>query len=213
MEPLIVDARECPYCHQFWPDTAKYFEPRYKKCRACRCEDNRQWRRANPEKKREQDRQYRQANSERIREYQHRWYQANREKSDAKSRLWQQTHPERRREHRLKWIRANAEKDRERRKKYRADNRERYREHCRRARIKIRATETDVTPEKILALKAHSKICYWCKKKMKPDEMSVDHITPISKGGPHLMWNIVICHQKCNSRKCDKHPQTLGVLF
>jgi hypothetical protein len=46
-----------------------------------------------------------------------------------------------------------------------------------------------------------------------PDQQSasIDHITPLSKGGPHTLENCQLAHCFCNSRKHDK--MTEGVLF
>jgi len=46
-------------------------------------------------------------------------------------------------------------------------------------------------------------ICYFCKKHIEDDEMTVDHLTPLSKGGKHEEKNMVVCCEKCNSEKGD----------
>jgi len=33
-----------------------------------------------------------------------------------------------------------------------------------------------------------------------------DHIIPRSKGGPDELWNYVLCHQRCNTKKKDDWP-------
>jgi 5-methylcytosine-specific restriction endonuclease McrA len=59
-------------------------------------------------------------------------------------------------------------------------------------------------------------VCVYCKKEMKwdvtapvkwkghPDEATVDHVTPRSKGGSNFLKNIVVCCFDCNARKADK---------
>lgn len=43
-----------------------------------------------------------------------------------------------------------------------------------------------------------------CKKCMKTDNLSIDHITPISKGGSDELDNLQLLCRSCNSRKYDK---------
>ncbi len=85
-------------------------------------------------------------------------------------------------------------------------------EFARRRRVHIRAHETDVTETKIIDLKKRSKgKCYWCGRKAK--KIHIDHITPVSKGGEHMMYNLVVSCSECNDKKGAANPQEWGVLF
>jgi 5-methylcytosine-specific restriction endonuclease McrA len=44
-------------------------------------------------------------------------------------------------------------------------------------------------------------ICGICGKKVKPEELSFDHIVPLSAGGGHTENNIQVAHKLCNLRK------------
>lgn len=44
-------------------------------------------------------------------------------------------------------------------------------------------------------------VCGICGLAVSFDEFAVDHIDPVSKGGPHLLWNLQPAHKACNSRK------------
>lgn len=44
-------------------------------------------------------------------------------------------------------------------------------------------------------------ICHYCKKKFKPEELTMDHIVPISRGGKSTKGNIVPCCKDCNNKK------------
>lgn len=60
----------------------------------------------------------------------------------------------------------------------------------------------DFTPaqwEKMKELYGHR--CVYCHRKMK--RLTMDHVIPISKGGPHTWENIVPACRVCNSRKHD----------
>ena len=44
-------------------------------------------------------------------------------------------------------------------------------------------------------------ICHYCKKKFLPEELTMDHVVPLSRGGKSIKGNIVPCCKKCNSDK------------
>ena len=44
-------------------------------------------------------------------------------------------------------------------------------------------------------------ICYYCKKKFKPEELTMDHIVPVVRGGKATRGNVVPCCKECNSDK------------
>lgn len=46
--------------------------------------------------------------------------------------------------------------------------------------------------------------CVYCGKK--PKQLTQDHLTPLSKGGRHVLTNIVPACRSCNSRKGDRAP-------
>jgi 5-methylcytosine-specific restriction endonuclease McrA len=43
--------------------------------------------------------------------------------------------------------------------------------------------------------------CYYCKKKVAPRELTIDHIVPIIRGGKTTKGNIVPVCKECNSKK------------
>ena len=44
-------------------------------------------------------------------------------------------------------------------------------------------------------------ICYYCKKKFKPEELTMDHIVPVVRGGKSTRGNVVVCCKECNNKK------------
>ncbi len=46
-----------------------------------------------------------------------------------------------------------------------------------------------------------SGICYYCKRKFPPQELTMDHIVPICRGGKSTKSNIVPCCKECNNKK------------
>lgn len=45
--------------------------------------------------------------------------------------------------------------------------------------------------------------CYYCNKRLTKDEVTMDHILPLSKGGKSTKGNIVISCKECNNLKKD----------
>lgn len=76
---------------------------------------------------------------------------------------------------------------------------ERAKEHRRRAHL-AQAPVNDLTAEQWHEIKAaYGHRCVYCGKK--PLRLTMDHITPLSKGGAHTKHNVVPACRSCNSRK------------
>jgi len=44
-------------------------------------------------------------------------------------------------------------------------------------------------------------ICYYCKREFPPDQLTMDHIVPLVRGGRSKKGNIVPCCKECNNKK------------
>lgn len=44
-------------------------------------------------------------------------------------------------------------------------------------------------------------ICYFCKRKVLPKELTIDHIVPVIRGGKSTKGNIVPACKDCNNKK------------
>lgn len=44
-------------------------------------------------------------------------------------------------------------------------------------------------------------VCYYCGKKVPPEELTMDHIVPLSRGGKSTKGNIVPACKECNNKK------------
>ncbi len=44
-------------------------------------------------------------------------------------------------------------------------------------------------------------ICYYCKEKFPPEELTLDHIVPVVRGGRSTRGNMVVCCRNCNAAK------------
>lgn len=49
-----------------------------------------------------------------------------------------------------------------------------------------------------------SGICGICREPANPDEWHLDHIIPLSRGGPHVFENVQVSHPRCNLSKSNK---------
>lgn len=45
--------------------------------------------------------------------------------------------------------------------------------------------------------------CHLCGRKCKPHEIELDHLIPVSKGGPHIAANLAVAHASCNRARRD----------
>ncbi len=43
--------------------------------------------------------------------------------------------------------------------------------------------------------------CYYCGKKVKPSELTMDHVIPLSRGGRSVRENLVPACKECNTKK------------
>lgn len=44
-------------------------------------------------------------------------------------------------------------------------------------------------------------VCFYCRKKIKPGELTMDHIVPVTRGGKSTKGNVVPVCKECNNRK------------
>lgn len=44
-------------------------------------------------------------------------------------------------------------------------------------------------------------LCHYCGKAFPPDQLTMDHIVPLARGGKSSQGNVVTCCRDCNSRK------------
>ncbi|MBI5417354.1 HNH endonuclease [Candidatus Poribacteria bacterium] len=67
------------------------------------------------------------------------------------------------------------------------------------AREKIKAKELKKTQwwQNLIA----EGICYYCQKKIPSNELTMDHIVPLSRGGKSTKGNVVACCKVCNNEK------------
>lgn len=72
-------------------------------------------------------------------------------------------------------------------------------------------TEEEINREKAKARKLRASqwwkrkcadgVCYYCKQKVAPKELTLDHIVPIIRGGKSTKGNVVPVCKECNNKK------------
>ena len=49
--------------------------------------------------------------------------------------------------------------------------------------------------------KINNGICYYCKKEINPQDLTMDHVVPLAKGGLTIKTNLVTACKNCNNEK------------
>jgi 5-methylcytosine-specific restriction endonuclease McrA len=144
--------------------------------------------RANYQKHREKRRiaakKYYSENKHLWSEYHQANYSKMAERKRAVSKKWREDNPERYRQQMRDWLEKNLDK---------------HNEHARQRRARLRqATIAQVTTRDIRKL-MHSR-CIYCGS---AENITVDHVIPLARGGSHSIGNLTSACKTCNSKKRD----------
>lgn len=123
-----------------------------------------------------------------------------RQHRNAKKRAWSAANPDAVRKMAAAFHERNPGKRTEYRRAWREANADRHRENMalRRARRSgVHVQEIDRA--EIIARDAST--CHICREICSPDEIHLDHIVPLSRGGEHAEANLAVSHAICNQRK------------
>lgn len=178
-----------------------------------RTEYNSQHYRENREQVRERHKKYNAENREAIREYQRQYREANREKVREYHRQWRAKNPDSAAENLKRHRDANRDAIKERARQRALADPERHRENVRRGAQVRRARKkaTQVVP--FTNEQWEQKKAYWgnrCYLRIPGictgSAEHVEHVKPLSKGGPHMLANLRPACEPCNYHKRDKWP-------
>jgi 5-methylcytosine-specific restriction endonuclease McrA len=211
----MEELRACSKCNCQKP--VNEFPSKGNWCKQCHSEYARKWSAEHPEQRRISRAKYRNEHRETLQE-KGREYSAKRrkehpglivkrrkehsEKCHVSSSKWNKNHREQCRIAVIKWRKNHPDYLQTPQGKIVKANAR----HNRRARTKGQK----VTLEEWTAIKEHQKQrCYWCKGKFKDEELTMDHVIPLSKEGLHDASNIVAACMPCNTKK---HTQTWSLL-
>jgi 5-methylcytosine-specific restriction endonuclease McrA len=119
-------------------------------------------------------------------------YYAGARETQAKYRA---RNPERMRVYRQRWKRRNPDRVRLHRAEYEAKKRAAAEEHVDYALVHSTADwDCGICGQPIARVLRHPH----------PESVTVDHIIPLARGGPHSYGNLQLAHLRCNSRKRDR---------
>lgn len=164
-------------------------------CKDCNRAKNKAWYAANGERSREAARRWQRDNAVRRAEYDRAKYLSNREAIDARTRDWVARHPERR---------SGIQSKSQRRPETLAARRI-AQANRRAARLAFPPISESKLAERVAYFGGR---CWICREA--PFE-HLDHVKPLSAGGPHMLSNIRPACAACNIRKGSRWPYDSGV--
>lgn len=114
-----MNTKQCRKCGNVFPATLEYFykskSGRYGldgRCKSCICQQQREWVKNNPERKKQQDKDYAAKNPERVAETKRRWARNNPEKKLQASRDYRKRNPGQNTPNATKWRLLNPDNTR-----------------------------------------------------------------------------------------------------
>lgn len=162
-----------------------YRDGRRAQCKSCTRIADREYRKKNADKERARVAKWKKENAEYVKERDRKYRKENLKKRREYNQQWHKEHPG----HRLKWERKRRE-----------ENPEGYRNNVRRRRARLASVETFIILPKELKRLYNSP----CAKCQSTDDITMDHIVPIARGGRHSVGNLQPLCGSCNSSKRDK---------
>jgi len=173
-------------------------------CRAAVLAYNRQWRERNADRKKANDLAWYERNRDRLSEEAKRKYAENSDEIKATALAWYHANKERAAETHRAWRLANLEHKRERSRAnaiaWSRANPQRKKANGYKGRAARRNAEVRVVTERDwrrLCGRYHGR-CAYCGA---AEELTQDHVIPISRGGRHAIGNLLPACRSCNSSK------------
>jgi 5-methylcytosine-specific restriction endonuclease McrA len=176
------------------------------RCKACSCEYDRAWRKANPDKKRDTAARWRSQNPEKARETVRKWRKAHPEQHRENSNQWNRDNPELHRKYNRDYNRANPDKIASIGRKWSQANPEKVKEKRHRRRAKKNGCVVAKADIQQIIEKSGG-LCGICRTFVPEEFRHIDHIIPLDKGGPHSQDNLQLLCYRCNQSKGAKMPQ------
>jgi len=161
-------------------------------------ERTREWRKLNPEKIRDGKRNWNAINSEKINKNAREHYASD---ADFRKRMCEYSH---------EYYSAHREEVLRRVHKWVQNNREKVRKYNRISWHRHRAFKKNTTIGSLPAryddalYEDQHGLCYYCGASLEETGQHIEHMTPLSRGGAHALYNLVLSCPTCNLRKHTK---------
>jgi 5-methylcytosine-specific restriction endonuclease McrA len=148
-------------------------------------------------------------------DYQVRYYQAHREEAQEKAREQaKRRDPDKERErkkaaHRALPIeerRAIYQRGLEARRRWIAANKDRLAALKQKRYAQVRGAATVVMVNRATIIERDGRACWYCGRELKRGQITLDHVVPVSHGGPHTPDNLRVACRSCNCQKHDRTP-------
>jgi len=186
----MITEKQCTMCGEVKPLEEFYRDSRAKdghrsNCKSCRIA---------------QVGRYQKAHRKERTEYQRRWHAENPGENALYVRRYKEKHPDKVIAYIKEWAQAHPDKVNAANARYRQAHPDRATANSHR----YRAKQAGVKIEPIDVTKIHE---YWgltCAYCGSTENLTLDHIVPLSQDGPHTFDNICIACQSCNSSKNNK---------
>ncbi len=141
----------------------------------------------------------------RYKAYNKDWAHINKSKRIRAVRKWQKNNPEI-----IKaWILKNKEKIADIKKRYRRNHPEKGNEWNSTRRARLLGLFVETVKKSVVWIRDKG-ICGICQQPADPNDWHLDHIIPLSKGGPHSYANTQVSHSHCNQVKWNKLNFNIG---
>ena len=185
---------ECKLCENTRSKIAYNSNPDYHRGRS------RQWRIKNPEKHASAKRSWKEANPEKVKVYEKTYYQKNSEKVRNRVKKYSIENSEKIKISNSRYQLIHADEIRTYKKQWAKNNPEKISNSRNRRRTRIKNNKVFFIRDSFMK-KLYGSGCVYCGTK---ENITADHIIPISRGGSHSEGNLQPLCAKCNSSKCDK---------
>jgi 5-methylcytosine-specific restriction endonuclease McrA len=130
-----------------------------------------------------------------------------------RQKAFRAAHPELMRQRDARFRRAYADQIPARLKRWRRAHPGKSQEYEARRRARKRRAGKIEHIDRAYVYKRDKGLCSLCGRKVRKQDMSLDHILPLSLGGSHCLTNVTLVHLQCNTRKRTRAlPQQLYLI-
>ena len=161
------------------------------------------YRQVNRDKRNAQSKAWRESNAERVLVYQKAWYEKNLDHIKEYTKSYGEANGDLLKQKSAEWRKSNPEKLKDQGKRYRQENVIKLLDKNAKRRAVLKGATVEKVDRREVYLRDKG-ICGICGCPVSLEEVTLDHIIPLSKGGEHSYRNIQLAHLSCNSAKGAK---------